>query len=167
MMSRNVLLNMELEEDDDEDGDIGKCPGPGRGDPGRTPLRGSQSNSVVFLRPLRTVLRGPCSRVHDTPDPVPRRPQAAPLAGPARSPAPARRDKNKRAGAAGAGQGRGATPGGGRWPISTRPPARQTVPSHGLQTLYKVNLGVGCGFSFRSDFTHKSFKSREFDNTPL
>lgn len=120
-----------------------------------------------FLRPLRTVLRGPCSRVHDTPDPVPRRPQAAPLAGPARSPAPARRDKNKRAGAAGAGQGRGATPGGGRWPISTRPPARQTVPSHGLQTLYKVNLGVGCGFSFRSDFTHKSFKSREFDNTPL
>lgn len=121
----------------------------------------------LFLRPLRTVLRGPCSRVHDTPDPVPRRPQAAPHAGPARSPAPARRDKNKRAGAAGAGQGRGATPGGGRWPISTRPPVRQTVPSHGLQTLYKVNLGVGCGFFFLSDFTHKSFKSKEFDNTPF
>lgn len=111
------------------------------------------------------VFRGPCARVHDTPDPVPRRPQATPHAGPARSPASARSDANKRAGAASAGQGRGATPGGGRWLISTRPPGCQTVPPHGLQTLDKVNLGVGCGVSFLSDFTPESFKSKEFDNT--
>lgn len=124
-----------------------------------------RSNLGLFLLSLRTVLRVPCSRVLGTPDPVPRRPLAAAHAGPAHSPAPARRDTNKRAGAAGAGQGRGATPGGGRWPISTRPPACQTVSSHRLRTLYKVNLGVGCGFSFLSDFTHKSFKSEEFDDT--
>lgn len=30
MMTRNVLLNMELQEDDDDDGDIGECRGRGR-----------------------------------------------------------------------------------------------------------------------------------------
>lgn len=52
MMTRKVLLNMELEEDDDEDGDIGECRSPGRGwggggYPGRTPLRGSRSSRAT------------------------------------------------------------------------------------------------------------------------
>lgn len=49
MMTRKVLLNMELEEDDDEDGDIGECRnrGQGKGDPGRTPLRGSRTSQAT------------------------------------------------------------------------------------------------------------------------
>lgn len=112
MMTRNVLLNMELEEDDDEDGDIGECPGAGARGSG---IRGGRlcaeaatqkQLGVFFLRSLRTVLRDPCPRVLDTPDPVRRRPLAAPHAGPAHSPALARRDTNKRAGEAGAGRRR-------------------------------------------------------------
>lgn len=129
-------------------------PGRGEGHPGRTPLRGSRGpRATLGLFPTSSlaVFWGSRSRVHGTPEPDSPRSQAAPQHRPAET-------QTKGLGAAGAGQGRGATPGGGRWHISIRPPGCQNVPSHGLQTLYKVNLVVGCGFSFLSGFTHRPIK---------
>lgn len=83
MMTRNVLLNMELEEDDDEDGDIGECrsrdPGVGGGIRGGrlcAEAEAPKQLQVFFLRLLRAVFGGPCSRVHDTPESDSPRPQA-------------------------------------------------------------------------------------------
>lgn len=93
MMTRNVLLNMELEEDDDEDGDIGECQSRGaRSRAGARGIRGGRLCAeaeapeqlwVFFLRRLWQCLGGPCSRVHDTPEQDSPRPQAAPQHRPA------------------------------------------------------------------------------------
>lgn len=127
----------------------------------------AKATRCLFLRPLRTVLRGPCPRVHDTPDSVPRRPQAAPHAGPARSSAPARREIKQKGWRGGRGAG-------------TRGDAGRRTVARFHQASFASNRSFSrppntLQSKFRSwvwrflpsDFTHKSFKSKEFDNTPL
>lgn len=105
---------------------------------------------VFFLRPLLAVFWGPCSRVHDTPERILRGHRLR------RSTVPQRHKQKGWSRGCGAGT-RGDA---GRRTVAPFHPASgcQNAPSHGLQTLHKVNLGVGCGFSFLSGFTHRPIK---------